>query len=101
MGLVPKKYGFKGKNAEEQFVILARSWDYSRMDFALEVSANRKAVYLNCLFWVEHDFATFGISPELKRQTLAGVSEAWSYGRIEPRLPVAFSSAAFRMRIVE
>jgi hypothetical protein len=57
VGFVPDKYGLKGKNAEQQFVILVCSWDYSRMDFVLEVSANRKAVYLNCLYWLQHDFS--------------------------------------------
>jgi len=42
VGFVPEKFGFAGKNAVEQFVILARGWDYSRMDFTLEISANRK-----------------------------------------------------------
>jgi hypothetical protein len=90
---VPDKFGFKGKNAEEQFVVLAHSWDYSPMDFALEISTNRKAVYLNCLFWLEHDFAELGIAPELKHAILAGVSVAWGHSRIEPGLPAALSKA--------
>ncbi len=46
-GLVPEGFGLKGKDAIEQFVAMAKTWDYSRMDFVCEVSANRKAVYLN------------------------------------------------------
>ena len=93
VGFVPEKFGFAGKSAEQQFVILARNWDYSRMDFTLEISANRKAVYLNCLFWVEHDFSKVGISAELTSAALAGVKEAWNWRRISPELPNAFLKA--------
>jgi hypothetical protein len=93
VGYVPEEFGLKGKTAEEQFVVLARSWDYSRRDFRLEFSANRRAVYLNCLFWVQSDFAIHSIAAELKSGALAGVTEAWKYSRITPALPVAFSKA--------
>jgi hypothetical protein len=93
VGFVPEKFGFAGKNAVEQFVILARGWDYSRMDFTLEISANRKAVYLNCLFWAEHDFSKVGISADLTNVALAGVKEAWNYSRITPELPAGFLKA--------
>lgn len=93
VGFVPEKFGFAGKNAVEQFVILARGWDYSRMDFTLEISANRKAVYLNCLFWAEHDFSKIGISADLTNVVLAGVKEAWNYSRITPELPAGFLKA--------
>lgn len=82
VGFVPDKYGLKGKNAEQQFVILVCSWDYSRMDFVLEVSANRKAVYLNCWYWLQHDFSALDV---------AAVVETWSHNRIDPGLPSAFS----------
>jgi hypothetical protein len=93
IGFVPDKCGLKGKNAGEQFVVLARSWDYSRMDFALEISVNRKAVYLNCWFWLERDFTGHGISGDLKAAALAGVVEVWARNLIEPGLPVSFSLA--------
>ncbi|HEY3973446.1 MAG TPA: hypothetical protein VGM18_10605 [Candidatus Sulfotelmatobacter sp.] len=96
VGFVPENFGFKGKNATEQLVILARSWDYSRMDFVLEVSTNQKAVYVHCLFWMGHDFSRFGIEPEPKRTALAGVVEAWNYSNITPRLPAVFARAFSR-----
>jgi len=92
-GFIPDKCGMKGKAAEQQFVVLARSWEYSRMDFTLEISVNKKAVYLNCLFWVEHDFSNIGITAELKSAALSGVVEAWNYSQITPRLPAALSKA--------
>jgi hypothetical protein len=94
VGFVPDECNFKGKNAEGQFVVLARSWDYSRMDFGIEISVNRKAVYLNCLFWIDRDFSSFGIRAELKREVLAGINKAWELSQIEPGLPGAFLEAA-------
>jgi hypothetical protein len=44
-------FGPKGKGAVEQFVVLTKIADYSRMDFACEVSANRKAIWLNSWLW--------------------------------------------------
>ena len=96
VGFVPDKCGMKGKNAEQQFVILARIWDYSRMDFVLEISANRKAVYLNCLRWVQRDFSSLDVDIDLKAGTLTGVVEAWSHNRIDPTLPSAFLRTASR-----
>jgi hypothetical protein len=90
VGFVPEEGGLKERNAEEQFVILARSWDYSRMDFVLEISVNRKAVYLNSPFWPDHDFSKLGITAKLKRAALAGVLEAWKHSRIAPGLPTVF-----------
>ena len=95
-GFIPDKAGLEGKNAEEQFVVLARSWDYSRMDFALEISVNRKAVYLNCLFWIMRNFTSYNIDNNLKSATLAGVVEAWKYGKVEPGLPGAFAGTVIR-----
>jgi len=94
IGFIPDKCGLKGRNAVEQFVAIAHSWDYSRMDFALEVSVNRKAVYLNCLFWAKHDFSKFGVDPALKKAALAGLIEAWKYGEIRPNLPPALAKAS-------
>jgi hypothetical protein len=91
VGFVPDQCGLKGKNAEQQFVILARNWDYSPTDFVLEISANRKAVYLNCLFWLQHDFSSLEVTADFKSAVLAGVVEAWSHSRIDPGLPSTFS----------
>jgi len=92
-GFVPDISGFKGKNAEQQFVVLARSWDRSRMDFALEILPNRKAVYLNCLFWLQRDFSIHGITADQKASVLAGVIKAWKCEAIEPELPAGLIRA--------
>ena len=96
LGFIPDEAGLSGKNAEEQFVILARSRDSSPTAFSLEISVNRKAVYLNCLFWLEHDFTAYDIDQNLKTATLAETIESWNHRRIEPALPAAFTSTVLR-----
>ena len=55
-GFVPQKFGLKDKNALLQFVLLANSYNYSRMDFYLEIKANHIAVFLNHPFWLKYNF---------------------------------------------
>jgi hypothetical protein len=85
-GWIPDQFGFKSKNAIEQFVILATSFDYSSMDFVLEISANRKTVYLNSCFWAQHDFSDVGIAAPQKATVLDGVYRVWEDRRIDPPL---------------
>jgi hypothetical protein len=49
-GQVPTDLMLKGKDATRQFVGLFKLWDYSSFDVSCEVSANRKTIFLNCLF---------------------------------------------------
>ena len=86
-GFVPDSFGLKGKDAFEQFVAMAKTWDDSRMDFVCEVSTNRKAVYLNFLFWANFDFSAQGIDAQRKESTIAHIREAWDLNHIEIPLP--------------
>jgi hypothetical protein len=86
-GFVPDGFGLKGKDAVAQFVAMARTWDYSRMDFALEVSTNRKAVYLNFLFWAQFDFTAFDINPPQRNRVIQRLQEAWTFNHIDIPLP--------------
>jgi hypothetical protein len=86
-GFVPDSCGLKGKDALERFVAMAETWDYSRMDFVCEVSTNRKAVYLNFLFWANFDFSAQGIDAQQKESTIAHIREAWDFNHIEIPLP--------------
>ena len=72
-GFVPEKFGMQGKNAVEQFTLLANSYVYSRMDFYLEIKRNHKAVFLNYPFWHKYDFK----NPGLKAKVLQAIKEAW------------------------
>jgi hypothetical protein len=86
-GFAPDRFGLKGKDAVEQFVITAKTWGYGRMDFVCEVSANRKAVFLNFLFWVQFEFNPYGIDAQQRDSTFAHVRNAWEFNLIEIPLP--------------
>jgi len=77
IGHLPDSYGLKGKNAIAQFIALHKTWAYSHMDVACEVSANRKAIFLNWLFWRQHDFSQLGVTAEQKEELLANLKQCW------------------------
>jgi hypothetical protein len=85
-GYVPEKFGLRGKDAKQQFVILGKTWDYSRMDFVCEISANRKAVYCNWPFWLQCDFSSLGVDQNTKTNVLATIRTAWDFNHIEVSL---------------
>jgi tetratricopeptide (TPR) repeat protein len=72
-GFVPDSFGLQGKNAVEQFTLLANSYIYKRMEFFQEIRRNHKAVFLNYRFWQEHEFKNQG----LKEKILQAIKEAW------------------------
>jgi hypothetical protein len=86
-GHVPDACGLKGKHAIAQFVALHKSWEYSTFDVACEVSANRKSIFLNWLFWSRHDFSKFGINQEQREILLGGLKQCWEFNHIEVPLP--------------
>jgi hypothetical protein len=86
-GHVPDGFGLKGKDAIAQFVALHKSWEYSTFDVACEISANRKTVFLNWLFWSHHDFSKFGISQEQREILLRHLKQCWEFNHIEVPLP--------------
>jgi hypothetical protein len=88
MGCVPEKFNLQGKDGVNQFVTMSKTWDYSRMDFVCEVSTNRKAVFLNFLFWAQFDFTPLGIEVARRDAVLQMIKEAWDFNHIEVRLPV-------------
>ncbi|HET6594017.1 MAG TPA: tetratricopeptide repeat protein [Anaerolineales bacterium] len=72
-GFVPEKFGLQGKNAVDQFSLLANSYLYKRMEFYLEIKRNHKAVFLNYPFWQIYKFK----NPGLKEKILQAIKEAW------------------------
>ena len=76
-GFIPDKFGLAGKNALQQFVSLAITFDYSGMDFICETSANAKAVYLNYPFWTGYDFTKLGILDDKKEKILNAITTLW------------------------
>ena len=88
-GHIPDKFILKGKDAIAQFVTLYKTWDYSRFDVGCEVSANRKSIFLNWLFWCGHDFSQFGITEEQRGIMLRHLQECWAFNHIDIPLPGA------------
>jgi hypothetical protein len=86
-GWIPESLGLKGKDVTKQFAIMSETWDWSTMDFVLEVSANRKTFYLNFLFWTQFDFTSEGISQQQRDTTIDRLREAWSFYPTEIALP--------------
>ncbi len=82
-GFVPANFALKGKNATEQFISLAKMWEYSSVDFAAEIAANRKAIYLNSWFWAQHDFTSKGIGTDQKRLMFERLKTAWELNHID------------------
>jgi len=86
-GHVPDTFGLKGKDAVAQLVALHKSWEYNTFDVACEISANRKTVFLNWLFWSCHDFSKFGINREQREILLGHLKQCWEFNHIEVPLP--------------
>ena len=86
-GHVPDAFGLKGKHAIAQFVALHKSWEYSTFDVSCEVSANRKTIFLNWLFWSRYDFSKFGINQEQREILLGRLKQCWEFNHIEVPLP--------------
>jgi len=72
-GYIPEKFVLQGKNAIEQFTLLANSYIYKRMDFYLEIRRNHKAIFLHYPFWQAYEFK----NPGLKEKILQALKEAW------------------------
>jgi hypothetical protein len=75
IGHVPDAYGLKGKDATTQLSTLAKTWDYSTFDVACEISANRKSVYVNCLFWAHHDFPESDVSRQQRDDFISNLKK--------------------------
>lgn len=87
-GCIPEEFGLREKDIASQFVILAKTWDYSRMDFVGEVSASRKAVFLNFLYWAQHDFEALGLGEQQRDVIIERLREAWDFNHVEVPLPL-------------
>ncbi len=86
-GHVPDSFNLKGKDAIAQFPFLAKDWEYSRFDVFMETYANRKAIFLNSLFWAQQDFSEFGISEEQRRVMLDNLRKCWDQHHMTIPLP--------------
>ena len=94
IGSVPDACALKGKDAAAQMTTLAKTCDYSTFDVACEISANRKSVYLNCLFWAQYDFAESGVSRPQRDDFISNLKKLWKFNHIDVPLPGGLSEDA-------
>ena len=86
-GFIAERFGLGSKTADEQFVALARTLDYSSFDFYSEVRANHKAVYLNYLYWQQKEFSLEELGGANKARVLEAVGEVCATGEQKFSLP--------------
>jgi hypothetical protein len=85
VGYVPGEHRLKGQNAAEQFTTLSGIVDFG--EFASEISVNRKAVFLNCLYWLKADASGPG-DDKAKHLLFTRLIKAWKANEIGVPLPV-------------
>ena len=85
-GYVPTDHQLNGKKAVEQFKALSNLLDF--VDFSGEVSANRKTVFLNCLFWINSDVSSLGCTSEQRFLFFTKLAKAWESNHIDVPLPI-------------
>lgn len=86
-GFVPESFGLRGHDATSQLALLARTLDYSGMDFLMEIAANNTAAFLNFFFWEQQASASGAIDTEARIKTLSAIRKSWKEGR--PSLGIA------------
>jgi len=84
---VSAQYGLRGKDATAQFVALARTLDYSGMDFRCEVAVNHVAVFVNYAFWMQGAFSNQGVTKTEQERVMAAIQRIWSDASPEIHLP--------------
>jgi hypothetical protein len=86
VGYVPNDQRLKGLNAKEQFTSLSAILDYT--EFSSEVSANRKAVFLNCLFWLKTTLSDPECSQAERELFITRLAKAWRQNKSDVPLPL-------------
>ncbi|HSZ19745.1 MAG TPA: hypothetical protein VK770_08135 [Candidatus Acidoferrum sp.] len=87
-GYVPQDHRLKGLHARDQFTSLSAIVDFT--EFMSEVAANRKAVFLNCLFWLKSSLSDPDCSSEQRQLFITRLVKAWKLSKIEVPLPSHF-----------
>jgi hypothetical protein len=85
-GFVPDEHALKGQNAIEQFQSFMKL--LGRPEFVAEVSASRKAVFLNSLYWVGAEPASLRCNQEQRDLLMKGLVIAWEAAKIDVPLPI-------------
>jgi hypothetical protein len=75
-GYIPANHRLKSETAREQFTALSDMLDFA--DFSAEVSANRKAIFLNCLYWFNSDLSSLGCTRDQHHLFFTKLVKAWN-----------------------
>jgi hypothetical protein len=84
-GYVANDQRLKGQSAAQQFTKLSNMMDFA--EFSAEVSSNRKAIFLNCLFWFKSDLSSLACTPEQHYLFFTKLAKAWEFNKIAVPLP--------------
>ncbi len=84
-GCVPEDHRLKGYAASEQLTALSAILDFG--EFMAEVSANRKAVFLNCIFWIK-TMSVPVCTQEQRELFVTRLVKAWKLTKINVPLPI-------------
>jgi hypothetical protein len=85
-GYVPDDGNLKGQNAVAQYAALAKLVDFA--EFSAEVSASRKAIFLNCRYWFDADLEILGGTGEQRYLFFTKLAKAWKANKIKVPLPI-------------
>lgn len=86
VGYGEEENGFKGLKAAEQFAALLEMSEQA--DFVSQVSTHRKAIYLNCLYWLNTDISSLKCTVEEREMYFTKLVNAWEANSIGVRLPI-------------
>ena len=86
-GEIPKAFLMKGLNAIEQFVYLNDIYDDHTMDFACEILAQKRIVFLHYSFWNQFEFTASGLSAQDKADLLKRIAHVWEMSKNPIALP--------------
>lgn len=77
-GYVPDQSGLRGKSAVEQVQAMAETLSHSTFDFAMEIAANHKAVFLNFPYWKAAGPEELGLHPAAFDSCLGRMRSIWN-----------------------
>ncbi|HWF12786.1 MAG TPA: hypothetical protein VG272_03555, partial [Candidatus Acidoferrales bacterium] len=86
VGYQEEENGFKDFNAIEQFSALSKM--AGQEDFSSQVSVHRKAIFMNCLFWLNTDISNLPCTKEQRDTFLTALVNAWEADSIGVPLPI-------------
>lgn len=86
-GEIPDAFLLRGKDAVEQFILLGEIYGYNAADFACEILAQKRLVFLHYPFWRQFDFTDLGLLEQERSKLLECIAKVWEMSDIPFKLP--------------